>query len=564
MRKFSKLILAILPVSSLTVFSVVSCSTNDKKPIETPKTPDNKTPDNQPKQPEDQTDKENHNIDKPGEEKQTDGEPSPGMPDEQPSPSQPKNKPHNPETQPRQPKEPKKPIKPNETEKPRNENGSVDNSNNDQPQGDEPSNESDFFSDVDTLKKEIDFQYFSTYKNRDALSAWVEIKGRGQAIFKEVIFLKNIDILEKYQIEFDNNNQPDFIHEKGIISNVRIKFSKNRKSKVYVFTFTGFKINTPKVDNTKNKENYIKARKKIDERLSGLYPSLVAYMLLYVEENHSNNKYDRTIKQIGNVVNFDELKNQNVSLFDKKFAGFSVGTKELLFEYEERNRKIYKDKITQARYDDTNGVLELEIQISNTDDHRNNQSDPNITKRFKFEGFKRIDFDDSNKNPLKIWLAKKDLNNLINDGNLKTIITQLTQYNYYGKKIPIVDLNENNLKNKLFQKLLVSVDQNLNHLYNSNQTLTIDNRNNEGNYKSILGLKDNMSIYPFHSRITKDSITKVYVTMNKKAENKELEIDVEMEIPIYSSTLSDLTDNTYEQQKKLKLKFSQKTEIKLQ
>ncbi|WFQ92065.1 hypothetical protein MFERI14815_00681 [Mycoplasma feriruminatoris] len=559
MRKFSKLILAILPVSSLTVFSVISCSTNDKKPVEIPKTPNNKTPDNQPKKPENKPDKENHNIDKPGEEKQTDGEPSPGMPDEQPSPSQPENKPHNPETQPRQPKEPM-------TSDDRSSDSN--NNSNEEPQGDDPNihlpnsqpniNNIDFL-DLDSLKKEIEFQYYSIYKNKDALSAWIEIKARKQTIFKEVIFSKNTDILNKYNIEFDNQNNPEINKKEGKILKVKIKFTKDGNSKVYEFIFTGFKKDSTKIEKTINKSNYITSKKNIDEKISGLYPSLVAYMLLYVEEDHNNNKYDTKIKKNGNVINFDELKNKNQNLFNKRFSGFNVGTKELLFDYKDEYKKIYKDRIVHARYDDVEGILELEVQISNTDEH-NDEKNPTITKKFSFTGFKKVDFK-NNKNALSISLDKRGLKKLVDEKNLEIIIKQLNDHNFFNKKIPIADLNQNNLKNKLFEKLIVNVDGDADHLYNSNQTLTIDNRNQKETYKSILGLKDNMSLYPFHTRITKDSITNVSVSINKKQNLKELEIEVEIEIPIYSSTLSDLTDNVYAKETKLKLKFKQNINI---
>ncbi|WFQ95417.1 LppA family lipoprotein [Mycoplasma feriruminatoris] len=543
MRKFSKLILAILPVSSLTVFSVVSCSTNDKKPIETPKTPVNKIPDNQPKQPENKPESD-HKIDKSGGENQPDGEPSPGKPDEQP---------HNP----KQPKEPKQPE---------NNNSSSDNSNEERPQGDEPQGDEVFknkvdFSDIEKLDNEIKFDFFTTYSKMDARSAWAQIQGRQPAIFKEIVFKNNASILDKYKIEFDLQTFPSIINEKGIIDKVRIKFTKDGESRIQKFIFTGFKKVESNFDKHKNKDEYMKAKEKVEKSLSGLFPSLVAHMLLYTEETQSNNKYDRNIKQTGNVVNFDELINKNLNLFTEKSVGFNAGTKELLFEYNNEYKKIYKDKIVGARYDDINGILELEVQVSNREDYEN-QNDPTKNYKFTFPGFRKIDFNNPNKNVLSISLQQRGLKKLIDDNILKTIINQLTQHNHFNHKVPIWNINENNLKNELFEKLTVDIIDDVNNLYRSTQTLKIDLFKKDDDNKSILGIKNQMSLYPFHTRITKDSIKAIYATINNKNTNKELELEVEINIPIYSSTLTDLTDQTYAEEKTLKIVIKQSSEIK--
>ncbi|QVK02133.1 LppA family lipoprotein [Mycoplasma mycoides subsp. capri] len=561
MRKFNKLFLTILPISSISAFSVISCTTNTKNNNQIPTIPNNTKPDNQ-KQPSDKKpgSTEEHTNKKPNENTNNQKQPNSSEKSEaEPSPGKPENKPDNSHN----PKQPEQPKKPEHNDSNSNNNTDNNNSNADQPQGDEPQdkpwNKVDF-SDVNKLDKEVKFQFFTTYSRMDAKSAWVQIQGRQPAIFKEIIFKGKNEILNRYEIEFDSQKVPNIVDEKGTIDNVGIKFSKNGKSKTREFVFTGFKKLENKVDKGKNKDEYIKPKTNIDKSLSGIFPSLVAYMLLYSEETQSNNKYDRNIKQSGNVINFDELKNKNLELFGEDFVGFSVGTKELLFDYKNEYNKIYKDKIVAARYDDINGILELEVQVSNTDEYEN-RNDPTKSYKFTFKGFRSIDFDNPNKNVLSISLQQRFLKKLVDDKILKTIIDQLVQHNHFNHKAPVSNINNSNLKGELFEKLTIDIIDDENHLYKSSQTLKIDLFKKENNNKSILGLKNQMSIYPFHSRITKDSIKNIYITINNKNSTKELELEAEIEIPIYSSTLTDLTDHTYAAEKPLKITVKQSVKL---
>ncbi|ADK69326.1 LppA family lipoprotein [Mycoplasma mycoides subsp. mycoides] len=552
MRKFNKLFLTILPISSISAFSVVSCTTNTKNNNQIPTIPNNKKPDNRPSEnkpgsTEEHTNKEpnenTNNQKQPNSSEKSEAEPSPGKPE---------NKPDNSHNQ-KQPEHNN--SNPNNTDN--------NNSNADQPQGDhpqeEPLNKVDF-SDVNKLDKEVKFEFFTTYSRMDAKSAWVQIQGRQPAIFKEIIFKGKNEILNRYEIEFDSQKVPNIVDEKGTIDNVGIKFSKNGKSKTREFVFTGFKKLENKIDKGKNKDEYIKPKTNIDKSLSGIFPSLVAYMLLYSEETQSNNKYDRNIKQSGNVINFDELRNKNLELFGEDFVGFGVGTKELLFDYKDEYNKIYKDKIVAARYDDINGILELEAQVSNTDEYEN-RNDPTKNYKFTFKGFRSIDFNNTNKNVLSISLQQRFLKKLVDNKILKTIIDQLVQHNHFNHKAPVSNINNSNLKGELFEKLTVDIIDDENYLYKSSQTLKIGLFKKENNNKSILGLKNQMSLYPFHSRITKDSIKNIYVTINNKSAIKELELEAEIQIPIYSSILTDLTDHTYAEEKPLKITVNQKIKL---
>nr|VZK64874.1 hypothetical protein MF5292_00016 [Mycoplasma feriruminatoris]VZR75019.1 hypothetical protein MF5294_00016 [Mycoplasma feriruminatoris]VZR96818.1 hypothetical protein MF5293_00016 [Mycoplasma feriruminatoris] len=196
--------------------------------------------------------------------------------------------------------------------------------------------------------------------------------------FKEVIFNKNLDILSKYKINFESDfSNVIFAQEKGTIDNVKIKFTKEKESKIKVFIFTGFKkITNESKDKINNKDNYIKAKTTLDKRITAVYPSLLANMLLYVEDSK---KYEE-IQLSRNSINFDELKNKNTDLFENDFIGFNIGTKEFLFEYNEKDREKYKDKIVAAKYDDINGELGVEVEITNRKE--SNITEPLIKKTF--------------------------------------------------------------------------------------------------------------------------------------------------------------------------------------
>ncbi|MDP4040392.1 LppA family lipoprotein [Mycoplasma mycoides] len=552
MRKFNKLFLTILPISSISAFSVISCTTNTKNNNQIPTIPNNIKPDNKPSENKPESTEE-HTNKKPSENTNDQKQPNNSeKSDAESNPGKPENKPNNSHN-------PKQLEKPEHNDS--NSNNTTDNNNstnNDEPQhnqGDDSSNNTEeIFSDIDALKKEIEFNFYTIYKNKDALTSWIEIKSRKQAIFKEVIFSRNIDILEKYQIEFDSQNDPEIIKEKGIISNVKIKFTKNGKSKVYEFTFTGFKKEN-KIDSKNNKDIYIKQKDKIDVKLAGLYPSLLAYMLLYVEQSGTN-IYDRDIKQSGNVINFDDLINNNQDLFDYNFSGFSVGTKDLLFDYNRKDEKLYKDKIVEAKYDDINGTLGLKVEISNRDDNHSNESTK--TKEFNFNGFRKIDIDNHKNNPFTFSLLPKNLSEIIKNDKIRKTLeesgvdihkNEVDEFGGFYSK-------DNIWETLIFKNLLVDLTDNDHHTYRSNKTLKVDYSGSDKNYKSILGLKSNQSLYPFHTIITKDSIKNILVTIK----DKKFTLDFELHIPIYSTSFSNLLSQAGSD-KILLVRVSQTTQI---
>ncbi|QVK01993.1 LppA family lipoprotein [Mycoplasma mycoides subsp. capri] len=512
MKKATKLLLSILPISSISVLSVVSCSTinsNAKQPDKKPGKPNENTP-KTPSKPDDSKQPDNNNT----------------------NPDNSNNDPNNPET------------KPDPSEKPQNDKPS-----------DHPEIHKVDFSDVDRLSKDISFDNFVFYKQKDVITAWNELITNQEKSFKEVIFSKNVDILNKYKISFESNfSDVKFDQEKGVIGNIKIKFTKDKESKIFVFNFTGFKkVASESTDKINNKENYIKAKTTIDKRISGLFPSLLAYMLLFAEDSK---KYEE-LQSNNNAINFDDLKNKNQDLFDNNFVGFSAGTKELLFEYNDKDKTKYKDKIIAARYDDINGELGLEVEITNREE--SGLTEPRITKRFNFKGFRSVDFSDQNNNVLFLTLLPKDLKEIANTKSLKSFIDTFLKAKHFNKSLKI--LEDESIKNSLFKKLIVNIEDNKNHIYKGTQTFKLDINDKKNFNKSIVGLKDGTTLYPLHTRITKDSISDGSVTLLNDDNQNQIKVEFTVNIPIYASTLSDLTSHTTSQDKVLKYKVTATTKI---
>ncbi|QVK05227.1 LppA family lipoprotein [Mycoplasma mycoides] len=508
MKKATKFLLSILPISSISFLSVVSCSTTNSSEKQ-PTKPNTIDPD-KPKTPE------------------TKPTPDYRKPEE--------NQPKKPDDQPQ-----------------------GDDPNNHQPHNDQPAGQPEIykvdFSDVDKLTKNISFDNFVFYKQKDPVTAWNELITNQEKSFKEVIFSKNVDILNKYKISFESNfSDVKFDQEKGVIENVKIKFTKDKESKILIFNFTGFKkLVSESTDKINNKENYIKPKTTVDKRISGLFPSLLAYMLLFAEDSK---KYEE-LQSNNNAINFDDLKNKNPDLFDDNFVGFSAGTKELLFDYNDKDKTKYRDKIIAARYDDITGELGVEVEITNREE--STLTEPRITKKFNFKGFRSVDFSDQNNNVLSLTLLPKDLKEIVDKKPLKSSIDTFLNAKHFNKAVKI--LEDDSIKNALFKKLLVNIEDNKNHIYKGRQTFKLDINDKKNFNKSIVGLKDGTTLYPLHTRITKDSISDGLVTLLNDDNQNQVKVEFTVNIPIYASTLSDLTSHTTSQDKVLKYKVTVTTKI---
>ncbi|WP_434343659.1 LppA family lipoprotein [Mycoplasma sp. 06067-C1-B144P-99-0482-3] len=495
MKKVTKLLLSILPISSISVLSVVSCSTtssNSKQPEEKPKKPNEntpKTPDTSPKQPSENPKKPEENQPKQPEEKpQGDGSNN----NVQPHPNQPV---------------------------------------------DQPNINKDEFFDLDKLPKEISFERFTFYTSKDATTALSHLRMDGSVI--KLIFSSTYrNIFEKYDInlELDGNEKENV--KKGLIDKIKVKFTnkKDKKSKIIEFTFTGFKVvqKTPDKEDKNSKKNYIKKKEKIDNKLTGLYPSLVAYMIMYTQEPKN---YKNLMQK--DSINFEELENNNPNLFADPEINLNVAAlKDLLLEYNRELGKLYKDKVIAVSYDDVNGKLGLKLLIENREENNTIASKYSETLEFDFAGFRKIDLKNPNKNVLSLLFPQNNFKDMVKNNVFKKKIEVLKSEK---QKEDMVLIKEEYAKQLIFKNLLVQIIDNENNLYRSTQTLSLQN-NKKDNYTSILGLAGGGTLYPFHTIINNDSIKNIYLMINKEKNKKyKVAINFEVDIPIFASTNSDLT-----------------------
>ncbi|WP_434328685.1 LppA family lipoprotein [Mycoplasma capricolum subsp. capricolum] len=521
MKKLNKLLLSILPISSISLLSLVSCSTtssNNKKPEENRT---NNTPKKEPEKLPENSKKPNHS--------ETNNQPNKSDSEKEPNTSENKNN-----------IEPKEPNSEKE--------------NNDQPQADESNDHNVDFSDLEKIEKKLSFRTIYFYAQRDATTALIDLI-RDPSIIDTIFSKSYKNIFNKYHIQFLSNNGEIANNPKGLIEKVKLKFTDKKigYSKTLEFTFIGFKISESK-NNKNNKQKYI-VKKEGAKELASLYPSLVAYMLLYSQDH---NEY-KGLMETRNVINFEELENGNSNLFsDPNLRLNAAAIKDSLFEYNEELAKLYKDKVVAVSYNDYDGTLGLQIKIENREYDPKTSSEPSIDLKFIFTGFRKVSLTDEKLNVLSLFLPQNKFKELTKRGPLKTKIQNIKKEQIYNKEYLIEEKNNDYLKQQIFKNILVDINDNALKTYKSTETLSLQSKE----YSSILGLTGNMSIYPFHTIITKDSIQKIYLSINKDEEKYTAKIDFELHIPIFASTLSDLKSHaTSGDEKILKLKISQNTSI---
>ncbi|WFQ91433.1 LppA family lipoprotein [Mycoplasma feriruminatoris] len=544
MKKATKLLLSILPISSIGFLSVVSCSTNK---------PNSQKPNNQNKPNSNNTntnDSSSSNQMNPKE---------PTFPSGSDNPSKPENKPDDGEKQPNT--DPKKPDEPKEPETPKEPS--------DQPQGDDPIHDQPHrdkpsdqpvapkvdFSDLDKIKKEISFQSIYFYTQRNAETALVDLQ-KDQSTLNTFFSKDYKHIFDKYYIQYLFHMGEKAINQKGIIEKLQIKFTDKKAglSKTIEFTLSGFKKTENKIIKN-NKDNYITKKENIDT-MGNLYPSLVGYMLLYSQDP---NQY-KNLMETKNVINFEDLENGNPSLFTDESPILNVATiKDYLFDYDLNLGELYKEKIVAVKYDDFNGILGLKVEIENRDHNPKTEKEPTIEKEFIFDNFRKVDLNDNKNNAFSVFLTQDKFKEMTKTGTLKTKIQELKSKNSLDKKELIQDSKTDFLKQQIFKNLLVDVTDNSHNAYKSQSTLSVGPNKT---YKSILGLTGSMSIYPFHTMINKDSIKNIYVSITKESEKYKAKIEFEVNIPVFASTFSDLKSYaTSGEDKTLVLKVSTNASI---
>nr|VZR96835.1 hypothetical protein MF5295_00016 [Mycoplasma feriruminatoris] len=275
-------------------------------------------------------------------------------------------------------------------------------------------------------------------------------------------------------------------------------------------------------------------------------------MLLYADNMNSYKNIQETQK---GAVNFDDLINKNTALFNNQFVGFGVGTKELLFNFNEEHKKLYNYKIVNAGFDDINGKLNLKVEITNSED--NKEKEPNITKEFSFEGFRKVNLENPNKNPFYVSLLPSDLKKIINDKGIQKNLKELHIDINKERELLEFGIDSSGIwGDQILKNLTISLTDNDHHIYDSKETLTF-RKSKSNDYRFILGLKSNMSLYPFNTMINNNSIDNILLSIK----DKKFTLEFELNIPVFATALSDLTSFTSYNTKILKLKIISTTPI---
>ncbi|MBZ4212907.1 hypothetical protein LAD74_02850 [Mycoplasma sp. U97] len=404
---------------------------------------------------------------------------------------------------------------------------SIDN----QEQSSSQNSDSNLFNDLNSIEKNITIS-IPFYKNKDAESSWAVLKNN----INELIPLLglNQDIKLKYSIEYTNDNNPNVDNNAGKIKNIGVKFSHNNQSQVLYFNLNGFYLqnnNLPK----NNKNDYLKAKVDLPMSVKGLYPSLIAHMLLYAEDP---NKYNQ--KQVNSsgkyLINFEQLQNKNTDLFYEQVASLNISLKEAFFEYNENFNNKYMTKVVATKFNDIEGTLGIKIQITNTEDGPRNE--PELTIKFEFNGLRKIDLNNGNNNVIGFNILPTDLVNLINKKDpIKKVIKD--NYNSLNQPIDLIsnldDFNYKSLINELNKIMNVSILDNELNTY----------RFTKGSEKisSFEGLQQKFGLYPFYTRFN-DVIKNVRLEIMQEDENKNAQIYFDVELPIFmQSSYTDLSDN---------------------
>nr|WP_307927432.1 hypothetical protein [Mycoplasmopsis bovis] len=229
-----------------------------------------------------------------------------------------------------------KPIDPSETFEPRRpdvERTEPDNNKN-------TNTKNVDFSDVQSLNKNLKITNYS-YKKYDPKTAFAEIQKSENIFFKDVF---DKQLMDNYALKI----KPEFVKydfDSGLLINLTISFTKQNVTKDFIFTVHGFKKAEQIINNKNKKENYISA-KEPDEGIKNLYPSLIARMLLYIDNKEL---YSGIVNNNNNTINYESLLNANGKYFSSETIPFGPGTKEALFKYNESLREEYIDKIIASR-----------------------------------------------------------------------------------------------------------------------------------------------------------------------------------------------------------------------
>ncbi|MEI6940941.1 LppA family lipoprotein [Mycoplasmopsis bovis] len=375
-----------------------------------------------------------------------------------------------------------KPIDPSETFEPRRPD--VERT---EPDNNENTNTKNVdFSDVQSLNKNLKITNYS-YKKYDPKTAFAEIQKSENIFFKDVF---DKQLIDNYALKI----KPEFVKydfDSGLLINLTISFTKQNITKDFVFTVHGFKKAEQIINNKNKKENYISA-KEPDEGIKNLYPSLIARMLLYID----NKELYSGIVNNNNTINYESLLNANGKYFSSETIPFGPGTKEALFKYNESLREEYIDKIIAAGYDDSAGTLQLEVEIKNNPEKDN--AEPIITKTFSFASFKKVDLKNPDNNVIGFFLTTMSFKNL---QVIKSIFSKTTKESIKAGQNILKDIDKN--KADFLKQRIISE---LNAFISDNSNAYKDGFNQSIKVRDLASLSNNFLLYPFSTWIGSESI----------------------------------------------------------
>ncbi|WP_029608447.1 LppA-related lipoprotein [Mycoplasma simbae] len=350
------------------------------------------------------------------------------------------------------------------------------------------------FSDLDQLNKTVSVS--SRYSDFDAASFWSRNLNNLNNLLGELHI--SSEISNKYTISYAQKDAIVINQTEGKISNIELKFQKDAKHKILTFEITGLMAKNTNSNNN-NKENHL-SQLELTSEVTDLYPSLVANMLLYVENTQLYSSKINNTKPAKSdyIINFDSLLNKNPDLMGSKTVGFGPGTKNKFYSVNQETAKLYTDKIIGATFDDLQGTLGLEVLIANSDE--NHSSEAQITKRFTYSGFRKIDLANPKSNLVEFFGTPQTMSEIINSvSNVKKLI--LDNKNQNDAEVNLTASIDATSMQKIKYEIYKSLDFSFTDNKNAYQL-----RYSGVKIGSLAGMSQSFALYPFYTRVDRDEI----------------------------------------------------------
>lgn len=431
-----------------------------------------------------------------------------------------------------QPK-PSNPTSPSESPKP-DKNSSSENNAPAQPTQ---------FSDLANVNQDIILSHIR-WQKQQLNDIWGLSKQRPEGIVD--LFKMPYELLSKYNIRVENNGT--FIPSENKIIGIKIRFTNKEKTMFEVKTFSLQKPSTSaKPKQPLLKESFL-TKKDLNSNILNLYPSLLAYMLLY---NDNNAKYTSLENNHSNknktLINFEEITHSKNNLFNSNTPNLNVSLKNNFFDRKTEDVHKYDYKIDSVKYSDIQGTLGLSITIFNVDG--NNSKEPSIQKEYFFTGFRKINFEKPTENVIGFNITQAKLKEIIDkQKNIKKLIFDTAEQKgiFYPAAVNLSELETRKLRSEIFKNLYLVINDNQNAYHLSYSDISPS---------SLQGLQQGFGIYPFYSRFHTPSITNAQseddfikdIKIVISSDSSDKEVKVTFNVNLFVSEIqewSDLQDNT--------------------